>query len=250
MNQTLLTSHRLNPGKNIVHIWRIDLLQNADVTTTPERFLSSGEMEQARRFHFARDQRRYVVSHAALRLILSHYLDCQPGQVEFVITENGKPLLSSSSLHFNLTHSHEMALVAVTGAGEIGVDLEYIRPLEDLNSLAINCFSEAEYRIFHALPEAEKLPAFFNGWTRKEAYIKALGEGLSLPLQAFSVTLLPSQPARLLEITGSTAEAACWTLQPVDMGGQYAAAFALRTVDVSCEILEFNLKNEIAYAHA
>ncbi len=248
MMETKRFSPRLDPGKSTVHVWRIALDSNAGSHAVPSSFLSIHETEQANRFHFERDRRRYAAAHNALRIILSRYLNCRPEQVEYLFTGNGKPILAQDeNLHFNLSHSHAMALVAVTRAGAVGVDIEHIRPLDDMDSLAKSCFSAQEYAEFHALSAPENKLAFFTCWTRKEAYIKALGEGLSHPLQTFTVALLPSQPACMVDISSDPAEAARWTIQSIHVAPEYAAAFALRA-KITGAVLDFHPTYEVTYA--
>jgi 4'-phosphopantetheinyl transferase len=224
---------RLLLGENAVHLWRINLDQASQSSAGFHRLLSAQEAGQAGKFHFERDRRRFGVSHGTLRVILGRYLDCAPQQVAFGTTAKGKPfLVQPAGLRFNLAHSHELALVAITSVGEIGVDVEHLRPLEDIDRLARQCFARQEYEQFNALSFPQNQQAFFNCWTRKEAYIKALGDGLSYPLDQFVVSLLPAEPARLVMVSEGPAEAQQWTLQAIELGEEYAAAFALRARNV------------------
>ena len=235
-------------GTNSVDLWRVALDVEPDCQAALGDLLSSQETQQARRFQFERDRRRYLVSHAALRTILSQYLNCDPHAVHYQVSSYGKPSLKGrTDLHFNLAHSHELALIAVTMLGEIGVDIEYIRGLDGIDQLARVCFSEQEYQQFRALPDHEGMHAFFHCWARKEAYIKALGQGLSHPLQRFSVTVLPTQPSRLVTIDGSADEAAKWTLQSVDVGVEYTAAFAVRATSVKAQCWNMQFNSELAH---
>ena len=214
---------------NDVHLWRINLDVPARRQSNLDTLLSQPECDRAARFQFARDRHRFVVSHAILRLTLSRYLNCDPEQIQYQIQENGKPLLANMpQLHFNLAHSHELALIAVTQLGEIGVDVEFIRPLQDMVQLARQCFSMQEFLQFKDLPASERHQAFFTCWTRKEAFLKALGFGLAYPLENFTVSLLRNEPGRLVMVAGNPDEAAKWTLQGIDIDPDYAAAYALR----------------------
>jgi 4'-phosphopantetheinyl transferase len=235
-------------GANRVDLWRVALNVEPACQAALGDLLSSQETQQACRFQFERDRRRYLVAHAALRTILSRYLGCDPHAVHYQVSSYGKPSLKGhAGLHFNLAHSHELALIAVTALGEIGVDVEHIRALDGIDQLARVCFSEQEYQQFHALPNLEGQHAFFHCWARKEAYIKALGEGLSHPLQQFSVALLPTQSARMLSIDGSSEEAAQWTLQSVDLGAEYTAAFAVRATSVTTQCWNLHFNSELAH---
>jgi len=217
-----------------VDIWRIDLNLEPGCLPALQALLSSEEADQARRFHFERDRRRYLVSHAALRCILGGYLDLSPQSISFRFSRHGKPSLREhGGLYFNLAHSHELALVAVTGLGEVGVDIEHVRPLADMDSIARHSFSEHEYNQLQALPAGQRLQGFFRCWSRKEAFIKALGEGLSYPLQQFSVIFGSEASSRLAAISDRPAEAARWTLHGIDMDDrEYAAAYAVRATGV------------------
>lgn len=219
---------------NTVDIWRVDLNLDRDCLPALETLLSIPEADQAQRFDFERDRRRYLVSHAALRCILGGYLDRAPQEITFRYSRHGKPaLIELAGLYFNLAHSHELALVAVTGMGEVGVDIEHIRPLEDMNAIARQSFSEQEYNQLQALPSGQQLRGFFHCWSRKEAFIKALGEGLSYPLRQFSVKFGHETGSQLTAISASRAEAERWTLRGIEMDDhEYAAAYAVRSTGV------------------
>jgi 4'-phosphopantetheinyl transferase len=165
-----------------VHVWRVSL---ATCPGDARPLLSADECERADRFHFARDRDRFVAARAALRRVLGGYLDCAPESLVFAYSAHGKP--SVDGLAFNVSHSNELALIAVTRGREVGVDIEWHRPDIDLPSVARSSFSLVEQRALFALPRAEQFAAFFRIWARKESYIKAHGDGLSLPLDSFSV---------------------------------------------------------------
>jgi 4'-phosphopantetheinyl transferase len=165
-----------------IHVWRVSL---ATCPPHARALLSADERERADRFHFARDRDRFTVARATLRRVLGGYLGRAPDELVFAYSAHDKP--SIDGVAFNLSHSNELALVAVTRGGEIGVDLEWHRPDIDVASLARSSFSAVEQRALFALPPAEQFTAFYRIWTRKESYIKAHGEGLSLPLDGFSV---------------------------------------------------------------
>ncbi len=226
-------------------LWQISLDLAPEEMDALEELLSSQERARARRFHFERDRRRYVVAHATLRSLLAEYTGKVPLELDFEVSAHGKPSLAGSGLFFNLAHSHELALIAVTTLGEVGVDVEYARALDDLDSLARACFSADEYREWQSLPAAQAHPAFFQAWARKEAFIKALGEGLSHPLQAFRVSLLPGEPAQLLEVAGDDREAARWTLHGIHLPAGYAGAVAIRAIGVECRYWNWNNLREV-----
>jgi 4'-phosphopantetheinyl transferase len=175
---------------------------------------------------FAHDRNRFVVARGLLRRLLGSYLGAAPGALRFKYTKYGKPFLemprSALVLSFNLSHSDAMALIAVAWHRKVGVDVERVRPDIQYDSIAKNVFSTREYADLCGLPQEQRCAAFFAGWTRKEAYIKARGEGLSRPLDSFSVSLLPDEPA-LLE----SEDDAGWHIYPLTPADGYAAAVAV-----------------------
>jgi 4'-phosphopantetheinyl transferase len=212
-----------------VHVWRIRLDCDIQRQNQLRMQLSTEEKKQADRFQFEQDRSRYQIAHGAMRMILGGYLECTPQSIEFLYSDKGKPYLPQmTNLYFNLSHSSEVALLAVTKMGEIGVDIEHHRQLDEIHQIARQCFSVQEYQQFASLQPPDNLRAFFNGWTRKEAFIKALGQGLSYPLDKFSVSLLPSELSRLLAVEGKEDEAENWTIFAILSGEVFSSAFALR----------------------
>jgi 4'-phosphopantetheinyl transferase len=206
-----------------VHVHRLELCQNL---TQFDKLLSSEEHSRAARFHFARDQRRYTVARGALRVLIGRYEQMPPEQVRFGQNDFGKPLLAhDTDLAFNISHSQDLALLAFTRGRLIGLDVEFRRPLTDAEDIAQHNFSASEYNIFHQLPPEQKTEAFFNCWTRKEAFIKAIGEGLSHPLGTFDVTFVPGDTARFLRIDGE--DVVDWNLQTLHPHPDFAAAIAV-----------------------
>lgn len=165
-------------------------------------------------------------------MLISRYLEMFPAEIQFSYAVNGKPQLATSNaqtecLHFNLAHSGGIALYAFTRVGEVGVDVELIRPDFTTNEIAQRFFSPTEVACLNELPAELRPEAFFNCWTRKEAFIKAIGIGLSLPLNEFDVTLSPDKPAKLLRTRWDESEASRWSLKEIDVGSDYAAALAV-----------------------
>ncbi|HZN10638.1 MAG TPA: 4'-phosphopantetheinyl transferase superfamily protein [Blastocatellia bacterium] len=214
-----------------VHVWRGALDQPPPVTEQLLATMTADERRRAGRYHFARDREHFIVARGMLRAILGRYLGRGPGDLQFIYAAYGKPALSTEPSHgglrFNLSHSHGLALLAVTRDREVGVDLEFIRPGVIEEEIAEHFFSAAEVRLLRALPPAEQAEAFFNCWTRKEAYIKARGEGLSLPLDQFEVSLAPGQPAELRRTAGDKSEAGRWTMRELFPGSAFKAALAV-----------------------
>jgi 4'-phosphopantetheinyl transferase len=214
-----------------VHVWRAALDPAASCVEQLQRLLSADELQRAARFHFSRDRRRFIVARGALRDILSRYLGVPPAELEFRYSAYGKPALADiaaeEGVRFNISHAHEMALFAVTCGREVGVDIEYLHRTIACEEIAEHFFSARERASLRALPAEIKPQAFFNCWTRKEAYIKAHGEGLSLPLDQFDVSLAPGEPVALLATRGDPREALRWSLQALTPGPGYVAALAV-----------------------
>jgi 4'-phosphopantetheinyl transferase len=194
--------------------------------------LSADECARADRYYFPHDRRRFIAGRGLLRMILSKYLGVQPSHIEFCYGNYGKPALSEkympAHLHFNLSHSRGLMLIAIANLREIGVDIEFMRPVPQADKIARRFFSAGENWVFQALPAGQKQEAFFNGWTRKEAYIKSCGLGLAQPLDQVEVTLAPGAPARFLNINHSENEAARWTLRNLTTAPGYKAAVVVR----------------------
>jgi len=192
------------------------------------KILSPDEKLRAERFHFEHDRKRFIIRRGQLRIILSRYLDIDPGQIQFCYGHYGKPLLSEDlnkrMLRFNLTHSHGLALYAIARNREVGIDLELIRPITQSKEIVEQYFSPQENAIFMALPSTEKQKAFLTCWTRKEAYTKARGEGLFMPLDRFDVSLVPGEPAALSSAGGNPRDTSSWSLREIATKPGYVAA--------------------------
>jgi len=169
-----------------------------------EPVLSDQERWRADRFAFPRDRRRYVVARARLRDLLGERLGVRPETVELTYGPNGKPALGPrfawAKLHFNASHCEDLAVFAFATGRQVGVDVEAVRSMDDADAVAARFFSPAEKTVYRALPPRDRPLAFFQCWTRKEAFIKAVGDGLSYPLDQFDVSLVPGEPARLLRV--------------------------------------------------
>jgi len=215
--------------KDEVHVWRARLDWPAASARSLEPILSADERERVRRFHFERDRRRSLISRALLRTLLGRYLEMPPETLAFSYSPYGKPSLAAldTPLRFNVSHSGELLLIAVTVERALGVDVEEIRPDTSVIEIAERFFSENERRSLAGVPQALQRDAFFDCWTRKEAYIKAKGDGLSLPLDQFDVAFGPGRAARLLATRPDRTEAARWRLQELDVADGYKAALAV-----------------------
>ena len=218
-----------------VHVWRISLDQPDEKLERFRRTLEPDEIDRAGRFHFEKHRRHFVVARGFLRTVIARYLETQPESLRFSYGAYGKPALASEHvLRFNLSHSHEVALLAVALDAELGVDVEHVRADFASEDIARRFFSRAEVEVFNALPREEQVAAFFRCWTRKEAYIKAIGKGLSQPLDAFDVTLAPGAAPSLLRAEDD--DASRWLLTDLDAGAGYAAALAIENpiTTISC----------------
>jgi 4'-phosphopantetheinyl transferase len=200
--------------------------------------LSSDERARADRFYFSQDRESFIVARGMLRSILGRYLNRSPEALRFHYSAHGKPALDFDSgddaIRFNLSHSHRMGLYAFARDREVGIDVEFVRDGPHAEHIAEHFFSPDEVRSLQALPPAQRRHAFFLCWTRKEAYIKGRGEGLSLPLDQFDVSLTPGEPAKLLSTRPDPLEAGRWFLQDLTLGPDgYAAAVAIEGADRS-----------------
>jgi 4'-phosphopantetheinyl transferase len=194
--------------------------------------LSSDERARASRFHFEQHQRHFIAAHGILRTILARYLGREPASLEFCNGPLGKPKLPAGSeakgLCFNSSHSRGLALYAVTCHCDVGVDVEYIRDGFAWEEVADRFFAPGEVEALRAAPAGSQYQAFFNYWTHKEAVMKASGEGLSLPLRQFEVSLAPGEPTRLLYVDGDSQEASQWSVRELAPAAGYIGAVALR----------------------
>jgi 4'-phosphopantetheinyl transferase len=216
-------------ANNDVHIWTMPAKASDAVVAQFERVLSEDEAERASRFRFSHLRDSFVITHGVLRYLVGRYLNLDPARICFVYGDKGKPAVSSAAnLQFNLTHSEGLAAVAFTAGCQVGMDVEHIRPVAEMQQIADRYFGSEEAAELMLLPENERERAFFRCWTRKEAYIKAIGDGLSCALDSFQVTLLPNMPPRLIHIGGDRIAAEMWSLHDLCVAPEYAAALAYR----------------------
>jgi 4'-phosphopantetheinyl transferase len=204
-------------GADEVHVWEIDLDTEMEASA-----LSGDERTRAAGFKFEIHRRRFIHGRAVLRKILGAYLNRNPGDIFFDYGPAGKPGLQGADLDFNLAHTDGMALLGVARRGRIGVDIELIREMNDMANVAAYAFAPGEVKRWRALPMADRTAAFHRCWTRKEAYLKATGEGVAQRLHSLEVAFEPATAARIL--SGAEGE---WTLADVSREPIYAAAFAV-----------------------
>lgn len=229
LQQWAIPPEHLPLSENQVHIWRAFLTASQEIRASMERVLSEEERTRVARFYFERDRHRWIIARGILRILLARYLQLEPQHVLFISNEYGKPALApahESKLQFNLSHSRDIALYAVAWGRAVGVDVEYRKDDIEYDELAKVSFSPQEQAVLRPLAGEEKQTAFFNCWTRKEAYIKARGMGLFLPLDLFDVSLRPDEAAALLASREDAREVDRWTLQSLFPGAGYAGALA------------------------
>ncbi len=222
-----------------VHLWRAQLELSELLIHKLATTLSEDEQQRARRFYFERDRKHFIAGRGLLRQILGRYLAMNPHQVEFCYGTRGKPALKETSggrkLRFNVSHSHGLILYAITRDQRIGVDLEYLRPMPDAEQLAQRFFSPQEYAVICSVSEQQKHKAFFQGWTGKEAYLKAIGEGLA-GLEQVEVSVNPAQPTALLSINKDPQAVYRWSIAGLTPAPGYFASLVVETKDwqLSC----------------
>ncbi|HET6230020.1 MAG TPA: 4'-phosphopantetheinyl transferase superfamily protein [Longimicrobiaceae bacterium] len=211
-----------------VHVWRASLEPPAPELARLAATLAEDEQVRAARFRFPVHRDRYVAGRGILRVLLGRYLGIRPREVRLTYTAHGKPALAdqggAGGLCFNVSNTEALGLYAFARGRHLGVDVEHVRPMPDGVAIARRFFSAPENEVFAALPEEGRELAFFTCWTRKEAYIKAVGEGLSMPLDRFDVTLVPGDPARLLATRPDASEAARWVLHELHPGAGFVGA--------------------------
>jgi 4'-phosphopantetheinyl transferase len=226
-----------------VHLWRAALDQPEQVIEALSAHLADDERQRADRFVFERDRRKFIVGRGALREILAGYTGQAPAEIGFTYSSTNKPSLVNRSavgeLEFNLSHSHECVLYALTRRRMIGVDVEWLRPIPNADGIVARYFSVTEIESFQRLSPAQRDEGFFNGWTRKEAYVKALGQGIGHPLDQFSVSLIPGEPARLYAVQNDPGEVERWSIQAFQPFPGYVAALIVEGQDWTCHSWEW-----------
>ncbi len=213
-----------------VQVWSADLPALSPAEDRWRKVLSADELTRAARFHFDRDRQHYTATRALLRIILGSFLGDDPASLAFRYSDKGKPSLAAAGngVEFNVSHSGTIALLAFARGRLLGVDVEKIREDFDASALAERFFSENEQQQLSAIAQEEKFNGFFRCWTRKEAYIKAIGTGLSLPLDQFDVSLRPGEEDALLATRPEESEAGRWLLQEIAAPAGYVAALCVR----------------------
>lgn len=226
----------LSIGPGEVHAWHVRL--DAVEAGLPDlaRLLGEDERARAARYRFEKDRAEYTLTRGILRRLLESYGVAAAGEVRFAYGPRGKPELAAGHgpdpIRFNVSHSHGAAVVALTRVRPVGVDVERVRDTKDADGLVARFFAEEERAEYRSLPPGDRLRAFFRGWTRKEAFIKATGEGLGTPLDSFAVSLGPDVPPRLLRIDADPAGVAGWTIVDLSADSTHIVALAIQSANV------------------
>ncbi len=222
-------------GPDEVHVWCASLQQSPAQVARFARTLSDDERDRAARTRHAPARHEFIVVRGLLRTLLADYLNVDSRRLAFCSGPTGKPALvepaSALPFYFNVSHSHELTLIAVTRRGEVGVDVERLRPFANDLGLAERFFSRHESGALRALPAERRIEAFFHAWTRKEAFLKASAHGLTYGLDRVEVTLLHDDPARFVRIDGEEAAARCWSLHHLTPAAGYVGALAMHAHD-------------------
>jgi 4'-phosphopantetheinyl transferase len=244
-----LAPNRCALAANDVHVWAAYLNLRPEALARLAAILSAEEQERAGHFRFDRHHNRFIAARGFLRSLLAIYLECAPDELQFEYSQNGKPALNGSfagsGLAFNLAHSQDLALIAVTRLGPIGVDVEQIRPVADADDLVERFFSPREIALFKTLPDEQKNAAFFNLWTRKEAWLKATGEGIVHSLNRVEVTFLPGEPAQLLAFPEKPTLKSEWGLRELTPTTGFVGAVALPNVEFSIFNFQFAIAESL-----
>jgi len=234
-------------AKGEIHIWRLNPEPGADLDYYL-RLLSPEERERAARFRFPQLTHNFVVDHGRMRLILGEYAGVAPENLVFTANEFGKPDVANPEaadlpgrLRFNLSHTNGLALLAVCLDADLGVDVEAMRPMVDLELIAQSHFSPREVAALGAVASSEKQRAFFRCWTRKEAFLKAHGKGLSIPLDSFAVSLAEEEKPALLECRWDPQETERWSSFSLDVGPDFSGALAIRRGNWRISLFEWEI---------
>jgi 4'-phosphopantetheinyl transferase len=235
-----------------VHVWRLQLDADHAVGTALARVLSEEEKSKARRIHLPQQQAQYVQAHGTLRVLLAAYMGCDAGELHFSKGAHGKPALRTShgtpALHFNLSHSRDCALLAVAARREVGVDVEYVRPETPVMKMARRFYTQGEYINLEAMPDVLRRQAFFLGWTRKEAIVKAMGRGIVRALDKVEVSMNPHQPPAWLA-SFDDSDLVRWDVRDLPPIPGYAAAIVAAGNDWSLQCRQWtdDLYGQLGY---
>ena len=227
------------PGAREVHVWFVELKASANSAAAYALSLSEDETQRASQFRFEHLRLDFTLSRGVLRTLLGRYLGIEPSRIRFAYGPRGKPRVAfpETALEFNLAHSGRFASYAFALGCELGLDIEEVKPMSDQEGIVRQFFSPEECAEWLELNPAQRDEAFFRCWTSKEAYIKALGDGLSMPLDSFRVSLRPEVPAMLIHAAGDPDAASRWTMRALAPANGYSGTLAVPELDRSIRIL-------------
>jgi 4'-phosphopantetheinyl transferase len=218
-------------SNNEICIWAASLEQTPECTAEFLSILSRDEKERAKRFYFERDRNHYIAGRGMLRTLLGNYLETEPARVEFIYGVHGKPALGApfngKNFEFNLSHSKDQALYAFNWGQPIGVDIEYVQSMKDMDDFAAQFFTHNECKLIHSLSKDQKQETFFKIWTCKEAFLKANGSGLTTPINQVEVSFANEGTISLTSIGADLEQAAYWRLKMFTPIAGYQAALAI-----------------------
>ena len=249
MNSDQLIWRQSVPGEmvssNEVHVWRANLDFSSLQIENPEGILSADELARAGKFHFERDQMRFIAARGILRTILGHYLGKKPNKICFEYTSFGKPVLATipgnDAISFNVSHSGEIALYAITSCRKVGIDVERIRENVDLWPIANRFFSYDEISSLERIDKKNQCEGFFQYWVRKEAFIKAMGEGISFPMEQCDVSSIKGKIWTPIKLSVENREPSRWYAQDLFPGDGYTAAIAIEGGDLNLSCWHYSL---------
>lgn len=228
-------------------MWAVRSLSESDCVPSLYETLSSNELQRAAAFRFEPHKNHYIAARGLLRVILGAYVGKAAKTLRFRYGPQGKPYLCGTEncrLQFNLSHSEDSAVYALALDCELGIDVERIKELPEMDSVARRFFSQAEVADLRAVPPELRAQAFYRCWTRKEAYVKAVGSGLSVALDQFQVSLLPGQPAALLNLQNDPDSVSCWSMYDLHSWDGFVSAVAIRSPTCSMVELKFATATE------
>lgn len=229
MGKAKLADRLFKLAESDVHVWPVVTQASEAVGKELESVLQPEEKRRADKFRFAHLRRAFIVGRSALRILLGRYLNVSPASIKFSYEPTGKPgIAGNAPVRFNISHSEGLTVIAIAVHCDIGIDVEQIRPIAEMHEIAERCFCSEEAAELLSLPSDQRERAFFLCWTRKEAYIKATGDGLSTNLKNFRVTMRPGEPAALLRLANDANAARSWTFHELNLAPNYAAALAYR----------------------
>ncbi|WP_422105257.1 4'-phosphopantetheinyl transferase family protein [Winogradskyella sp.] len=228
---------------HIPHIWVLNINSEIKHLNFFEGLLSKDEKIKAHKFKFEKDKRVSIIARGALRVLLGKYLDISPEKIVFKYGDYGKPEFKNwQNLKFNTSHAKDLVVFGFTKNSEIGIDVEYCKSNFDVMDIVDNYFSKKEIEAIHKIPKHMQTQAFYRGWTRKEAFIKAKAKGLSFPLDAFSVSIESDNQSKLEETLWDSNEKHNWSIIPFETLDNYKAAIAIQERTMVVDLFEFGLK--------